>query len=60
MNSSIEVEGTAAKWSYWITAYVVCLGLMILGLIILLTHDETTLGAIEGHVLDDSENTNIT
>ena len=26
----------------------------------LVTHDETTLGAIEGHVPDDSKNINIT
>ena len=34
--------------------------MMILEMIILITHDETTLGAIEGQVLDDSKNTNIT
>ena len=28
-------------------------------MIILITHDETTLGAIEGQVLDDSKNTKI-
>ena len=33
---------------------------MILGMIHLITHDETTLGAIEGQVLDDSKNTIIT
>ena len=33
---------------------------MILGMIHLITHYETTLGAIEGQVLDDSKNTNIT
>ena len=29
-------------------------------MIILITHNKTTLGAIEGQVLDDSKNTNIT
>ena len=33
---------------------------MILGMIDLITHYETTLGAMEGQVLDDSKNTNIT
>ena len=33
---------------------------MILGMIYLITHDKTTLGAMEGQVLDDSKNTNIT
>ena len=33
---------------------------MILGMIHLITHYETTLGAIEGQVLDDNKNTNIT
>ena len=33
---------------------------MILGMIDLTTHDEKTLRAIEGQVLDDSKNTNIT
>ena len=33
---------------------------MILGMINLITHNKTTLGAIEGQVLDDSKNTNIT
>ena len=30
---------------------------MILGMIDLITHDETTLGAMEDQVLDDSKNT---
>ena len=34
--------------------------LMILGMICLTTHDEKTLRAIEGQVLDDNKNTNIT
>ena len=29
-------------------------------MIYLITHDKTTLGAMEGQVLDDSKNTNIT
>ena len=33
---------------------------MMMGMIILITHDETTLGKIEGQVLDDSKNTKIT
>ena len=33
---------------------------MILGMINLTTHDEKSLGAIEGQVLDDNKNTNIT
>ncbi len=34
--------------------------MMLLGMIDLITHYETTLGAMEGQVLDDSKNTNIT
>ena len=33
---------------------------MILGMIYLTTHDENSLGVIEGQVLDDNKNTNIT
>ena len=32
---------------------------MILGMIYLTTHDEKSLGVIEGQVLDDNKNTNI-